>query len=467
MLFHASGSTRFIATLFVAMIMIVSGTRSLANSQDVEAENADSQGADPDKVFPRPNNTRWMVSGQFNTILQGHPSFLARYTGANSLKPRAEIHDSRVFTLYTGLQITSTTEVFFDAESAGGHGLSDGLGLMGLTNADVVRNPELGPTPYLARIMLRQIVPLGSGNIEEERGPLSLTRQIPARRLELRIGKFALPDFVDVNGVGSDTHLQFMNLAIVNNAAYDYATNARGYTYGALLEYYDHLGVIRFAEAVMPTIPNGMEFDWSLRRAREENVELEVQAKVLGKRTTTLRLLSFVSHANRGDYREAVDRFLRGLTSQPVVDATREQGRVKYGFGANFEQEISRYCRAFSRFSWNDSRYESYEVNQSASLGVDYRGDHWHREKDKVGVAFVTNAISRNVQAYFRLGGTGILIGDGGLNYGRESIVEGYYNAHLWRGLYAATDLQHVVNPGYNRDRGPVWVPSLRLHLEL
>jgi len=27
-------------------------------------------------------------------------------------------------------------------------------------------------------------------------------------------------------------------------------------------------------------------------------------------------------------------------------------------------------------------------------------------------------------------------------------------------------DLQHINNPGYNRDRGPVVVPGLRLHVE-
>jgi carbohydrate-selective porin OprB len=81
-------------------------------------------------------------------------------------------------------------------------------------------------------------------------------------------------------------------------------------------------------------------------------------------------------------------------------------------------------------------------------------------------VALVSNAISRDHQSYLRDGGYGFLIGDGKLNYGRENIVESYYTAHLWRGFYVAPGLQHVANPGYNRDRGPVLVPSLRVHLE-
>jgi high affinity Mn2+ porin len=55
---------------------------------------------------------------------------------------------------------------------------------------------------------------------------------------------------------------------------------------------------------------------------------------------------------------------------------------------------------------------------------------------DKVGVAFVSNAIKRDHQNYLHYGGQGFLLGDGGLTYGRENIVEWYYNAHLWRGFY-------------------------------
>ena len=64
------------------------------------------------------------------------------------------------------------------------------------------------------------------------------------------------------------------------------------------------------------------------------------------------------------------------------------------------------------------------------------------------------------------LGGVGFLLGDGALNYGHEKIIEAYYTAHLWRGVFASFDLQHINNPGYNKDRGPVLVPGLRLHVD-
>jgi high affinity Mn2+ porin len=461
---------RVILILTAAALLRLGVPTSAAQlSQSAPNSTPESPADSPDeteRIFPHSKSARWWVSGQFNTIVQGHPHFHAPYSGQNSLQPRAEIHNSRVFTLYTALEATRTTEIFFDLESAGGRGLSNALGLLGLTNADIVRNPALGASPYLARLMVRQVVPLSSILTEQERGTLSLARELPVRRLEFRAGKFALPDFFDVNQVGSDDHLQFMNLTLVNNAAYDYAGTARGYTYGFLAEYDDRLWAARFAEAFMPTIPNSSGLDWNLRRAQEENLELEFHPSLFGSGKSAVRLLSFASHGNRGDYREAVAAYLSQQTSQPDLIGTRQQGRPKFGFGANIEQDISSNLRAFARFSWESSKYESYEINQSASVGMDYLGNPWHRPRDRIGAALVTNAISRDVQAYLRDGGMGLLLGDGALNYGRESIVESYYTTRLGRGLHASADLQHVTNPGYNRDRGPVWVPSLRFHME-
>jgi carbohydrate-selective porin OprB len=135
----------------------------------------------------------------------------------------------------------------------------------------------------------------------------------------------------------------------------------------------------------------------------------------------------------------------------------------------NLLQQVSKNARVFSRFGWNEGQHESYaytEVDQTWQVGGDLSGERWRRKLDKIGVVVVTSALKKDHQDYLRLGGLGFLLGDGGLNYGRENIFETYYNAHVWRGIYSAFDLQHVNNPGYNRDRGPVLVPSLRFHLD-
>lgn len=94
------------------------------------------------------------------------------------------------------------------------------------------------------------------------------------------------------------------------------------------------------------------------------------------------------------------------------------------------------------------------------------RGTKWKRREDKRGSAFISNAISGDHRTYLALGGLGFILGDVGLNYGREKIWETYYNLHIWRGVTVSGDVQRVWNPGYNRDRGPATVVSFRLHAE-
>jgi len=63
----------------------------------------------------------------------------------------------------------------------------------------VVRNPQLSKVPYVARLMWHQVIPLSSKKSPAERTPLSLFKELPERRLEIRFGKFSVVDFFDVN----------------------------------------------------------------------------------------------------------------------------------------------------------------------------------------------------------------------------------------------------------------------------
>ncbi len=406
---------------------------------------------------------------QANFIRQEHPTFYAWYSGPNSFQAAGEHATSRIETLYTGFQITRQLEILADVESAGGAGLSNALGIAGFTNVDVVRNPTLGEAPYVSRVMLHYTIPLGKETTEATRNPLALASTVPVRRLELRLGKMSTVDFFDLNAIGSDSHLQFMNWAIVNNGAYDYAADTRGYTYGLVAEYYDKAWVARFGEMLMPTVANGIKLDWDLARARGENFEFEYHTALLPKRASVVRALAFVNHANMGSYQEAINTYLAGKDVTPDITLSRKQGRVKYGFGLNAEQELTSLWRAFGRLGWNNASTEAYaytEIDRSAQIGSDVRGKPWHRSQDKVGAAFVVNGISADHRRYLALGGLGFILGDGGLSYGLEKIFETYYTAHLWRGIYFAADYQHVTNPGYNQVRGPVDVVSFRIHVE-
>jgi high affinity Mn2+ porin len=425
---------------------------------------------DPPATVPASSDgDRFWLSGQANFITQGHPTFRSPYSGDNSLPPAAQTVTSRVLTLYSGMRLTQNTDFIFDIEATGGHGIGEALGIAGFTNLDVVRNPTLGQAPYIARVMLHQMIPLSADMVEVERGPFQLAGTVPARRLDIRLGKMSTVDWFDVNSIGGDSHLQFMNWAVDNNGAYDYAADTRGYTYGVVLEYTDHDWTFRYGEMLMPKVANGLHLDADIFRARAENYEFELRRRYLPKRWTVLRPLAFVNHADMGSYREAIHAYLSGEDARPDITLHRQQGRIKYGFGMNLEQELTDTLRAYGRFSWNDGHTESFaytEIDQSFSGGIDVRGNRWRRKEDKLGVAAVSNAISGDHREYLKLGGDGFLLGDGNLNYGRENIIEAYYTASVWHGVSVSFDLQRVWNPGYNRDRGPVLAAAIRLHLE-
>ena len=145
-------------------------------------------------------------------------------------------------TLFTKLTLPAATDLEIDIESAGGSGIGNALGLAAYVNLDVVRNPSLGSTPYLARAVLHHSF-LGSSQ---------------KQRLDVYLGQFSTVDWFDVNAVGSDSHTQFLNWAIDNNAAYDYAADTRGYTRGVVVQWITKKWELRAAEAMMPTVANGL-----------------------------------------------------------------------------------------------------------------------------------------------------------------------------------------------------------------
>ena len=424
-------------------------------------------------LFPHPEASRYLIGGQANIIFQAHAPFHSPYEGTNSLLDRGEYKTSMIGTIYTGFELNPhprfATDVILDVESAGGRGISEALGLAGFTNLDVVRNPNLGSTPYLARYEVHQVMGFSDKLSETGRTPFSLLPSLPETRLEFWVGRMSLPDLMDLNSVGTDSHLQFLNWSVDNNGAWDYAANTRGYTDAAVVAFTARDFTARYAFAAMPTVANGIDLSYDLKTTNGHNGELEWRRGLLPGRKGAVRLLGFVNHANMGNYRVQNELFLAGRTTAPQITAHPQQSTVKYGVGANFEQEVSANGRVFGRVGWNDGATESYaytEIDQTIAVGGDYAMKAFGRPNDKFGITFVTNAIKKDHQWYLAHGGLGFLLGDGKLNYARENIVEAYYNYHLWKGVYYALDEQFVAHPGYNGDRGPVMVESVRMHVD-
>src|SRR5580765_2916657 len=283
-------------SLFLSLVL------SVALTPTASAQTDPGVATPTTTMFPHPGDSRWWLSGQVNLVSQLHGQFTSPYQGDNSLRPEPEQALSRLWTIYTGVTLPGHTELLFDVESAGGRGLSDALGLAGFTNLDVVRNPTLGTAPYIARAMVHVSVPLSQETIDVTPTAFSLSAHLPVRRIEIRAGKMGMADFFDLNAAGSDSHLQFTNWTVDNNGAYDYAADTRGYTYAAIVEYDTPKWSVRFGEALMPTVANGIDMDWNITRSRAENLELEFHPDT----RLAVRLLGYANHANMGSYDEAI-----------------------------------------------------------------------------------------------------------------------------------------------------------------
>jgi hypothetical protein len=83
-----------------------------------------------------------------------------------------------------------------------------------------------------------------------------------------------------------------------------------------------------------------------------------------------------------------------------------------------------------------------------------------------VGAAFGVSWISKEHAAYLAQGGVDGFIGDGKIYQAAESVLEVFYSFNVMKSLWLSADYQHISNPAYNADRGPVDIFGGRLHAE-
>ena len=371
-------------------------------------------------------------------------------------------------TLFLGLRLEKNTVLYFDPEIAGGRGFSGVNGLANSSNGELPRVASATPKPYMARLYVSHDFAFGDEMESFESEENQLAGQRPMNRYTVTAGRFTLTDFFDNNRYSHDPRTQFMGWAVMYNGAWDYPADVRGYTWGWVHEFHTRNWSFRYASAAMPRVANGLRFDRRLFRNRGDVFEGEYRYTIQ-EHAGAIRLLNYENHANAGNYAEAIRQAeLSGGT--PDVTATRRNGTLKYGFGVNMEQELTKEIGVFARLGWNDGKTESFAftaIDRLATGGVSITGQRWHRPFDTVATELTASGISRCPRA---------LPGARWLRFSDrrrppavwpEYISETYYSARVFPGLFASFDLQHVSNPAYNRDRGPVWIPSIRLHLEL
>ncbi|HET7757694.1 MAG TPA: carbohydrate porin [Steroidobacteraceae bacterium] len=427
-------------------------------------------------AVPAPaGNTPLLLGAQYTFVEQQQTALASPYAGTLSLHADGDRQATHTIGFYGGWAPASWAQLYLDTEKFMGAGVSGATGLGGLTNGDVVREGVAGLKKefYIARLYARFMLPLGSAVAPLERAQDQIPGTEAVRRLELKVGRLALPDDFDHNRYAGSTRTEFMNWSLWENTAWDYAANTRGYSDGFVVGYVSPAWSLKYGMFRMPLYANGQTLE-TLARARGENLELTLAPPAL---TAVVRLLAWRNTARMGDYAEALA--LAGASGAlPNVAADDRDGRHKSGYGVNAEQPLADDGESglFMRLGWNDGRTETFaftEVDRLLSFGGQLSGVHWHRGEDRFGLAAAVEGLSGLHREYLAAGGSGFLLGDGRLDYAREQILEAYYRVQwtLGRGptalrLQLSPDVQYIRDPGFNADRGPVRFYALRLHLE-
>ncbi len=407
----------------------------------------------------------WGIHFQATTVTQSDadnnvPPY--EQPGANGFDGNAQARTSLTTTLFLGTRVNRHTEFYFNPEVSGGSGLSSTRGIAGFPNGEIYRVDSAEPKLSAARIYLKHIWDLGSAVERISSAQNQIESDYAVDRLSLVVGKFSLNDFLDGNAYSHDPRTQFLNWSLMDNGAWDYAADTRGYTWGFMLEWNRANFAIRFASVLEPISANDLELDQDLINSHGDNLEVEYRYS-FGEQPGRIRLLSYVNHAHMGSYQAALNR--QGFKTIDVTD-TRNH-RTKFGVGFNFEQALSPEWGSFVRLGWNDGQTESWaftEVDMTASGGLVWKP--FSSREDRVGVALVANGLSPQHRRYLEAGGKGFILGEGGMNYALEEIAEIYYSVAACREFFITGDYQLVTNAGYNQDRSGVSILSLRMHTE-
>ncbi|WP_175150369.1 carbohydrate porin [Paraburkholderia ultramafica] len=427
------------------------------------ADAASTAAASPAPVDAGPQ--RWNAHIQSTYIFQTKDSMHAPYTGANSLLPRREYGWSWSVTAAFGVRLWSGAELYFDPEMVAARAISHAAGLGGLADGEISKTADPNPTTYYARLFLRQTWDLGGDHTPVDSDMNQLAGPVASRRIVLTIGNYSPTDIFGQNTYAGDPRTQFFNAALMTYGAWDYPSDARGYTWGAALEYYRDAWAFRVGRFLQPRDPNGLQLNYRPFEDYGDAAEVEHNHSVAG-RPGKLSALVYRNRADMGDYGEAV-QYAAIYGGTPALSNVRAT-RVKTGFGVHAEQSLTDDIGAWISWSQNNGSDEEYayaEIDRQLQAGVSIKGTRWHRQVDTVGIAYTNNGLSGAHAAYLAAGGIGGFLGDGALSYHTEDIYELYYSAQIVEGVTASLDYQHIANPGYNHDRGPVDFFGARMHL--
>ncbi|MBI0534884.1 carbohydrate porin [Roseomonas sp. KE2513] len=400
----------------------------------------------------------WFIHGQATFVLQGHPGFRSPYRAEGSMRPAAQAANTLSTDLVVGRRLWAGAEAVVDLSVTRGYGLSNSTGLAAYPNNEAFRLGSTEPTFFVPRAFFRQTIGLSGDTVEPEEDPLRFTAPLPRERVTITIGKFSTWDIFDRNAYAHDARTQFLNWALVGAGAVDYAADARGWTIGAAAEWENGTWALRAGAFQVARRVNGLFLDPAPTRAFQLLGEVDRFTR-FGGRPGAVRLILGLSRTRQSTWGE-ID------PQDPASFERNPSGyRAKRMAALTFEQEIADELGAFARLSWNDGRTQNWmftEMDRAISAGLSMKGGRWGRGEDTIGLGGNVGWASEGRRRFLAAGGIGFITGDGALRGGPEYVAEAFYDAAVAPGINLALDVQHAVNPAYNRDRGPITFVALR-----
>lgn len=431
---------------------------------------------------------RWNAYGQITFINSWKSPFHAAYTNfndsGNSLLPSQERSFTGSATLYLGAKLWQGGEVYFVPEMISERALSSlkGLGSV-IHNFELQKSGGQQPTYYISRMFYKQTWGFGGDKQTVVSDPMQLGTTEDSRRFVLRAGNFSILDFFDKNSYSGDLRRQFNNMAFLTYAAYDFAADARGYTWGLVGELdYDDWS-FRAGHILPPVNPNQLNLEVRPFKYFGQQVEFEHRHSIAGQ-PGAVRMLAYRNQERMGSFSDAIN----AVNLDPSQNAANcvnfnyesqnpyapdmcwvRKGQTKMGIGINLEQQVYDDVGLFFRGMYSDGKTEVYSytsTDQSISLGTLVKGTRWGRAKDTLGIGYAQGWLSDAHVRYLGMGGIDGFIGDGKIRYRPEQVVDIFYSYNIWNSLWLSADYQHIANPAYNADRGPVDIYSAKIHLE-
>jgi high affinity Mn2+ porin len=422
-------------------------------------------GGDGTGSLSTPQAANWAIHGQTTFVAQAYPSFRSPYEGTNSLPGASQGRETSDATLYAGVRLWQGAELWINPEIDQGFGLANTLGIAGFTSGEAYKVGTSFPYARLPRAFIRQTLGIG-GETEEVAADINQFASTQSHdRLVITVGKFGVVDIFDTNRYAHDPRGDFLNWSVIEAGTFDYAADAWGYTYGAAVEWYQDRWTLRGGLFDLSIVPNSTNLDPTFSQFQGV-LELEERHELWGQ-PGKLKITGFLNRGRMGSFADAIA--LADVTGQAADIAAVRQWASRGGVSLNLEQQIADSLGFFARAGIANGDIEPYEftdIDRTVSAGLQVVGKPWGRADDTLGIAGVVNGISSVHEAFLNAGGLGILIGDGQLPHpGPEQIIETYYSLPI-ASWHATFDYQFVVNPAYNRDRGPVSVFGVRMHAQ-